>query len=334
MSFEDRRNRQQYPYEPSVTFTLAPGLKVLRGRVILAGTVVISAGTTNGTVIGEGGPINLVRRVQLYANRAGNSRYPGGRIVDCSARALMRYAIVERQGKFMGDLLGSTLGSGAAASYTIYTSIPIYFADSALQNQMQTALNMDLQDTQGNGVYASVQVQLSLASDLTTCFSGNDRTVNFSGLTVQWQDDRLQIGSDTTPLIQEDHETLIGAAQTRMIDPGMPVDGAFTSWFIMGEQSTTSKTLSQALLNRITAFSSTLNFDEFANDIQQDMIDDEWFDPAQSLTGQYFLDWTHGLLQNSNPAAGMDLKFDVNNPSGSNLDQLRIYTRRVFALAS
>lgn len=332
MAFEDRRNRVQYPYEPSVIFTLAPGLKMLRGRVILAGQVVISGGTTNGAVIGEGGPINLLKRVQVIANRAGNGRYPGGRIVDCAARSLLRYAIKEHQGKFVGDLLGATLGNGAAGTYTVYTSIPIYFADSTLQNQMTTALNLDSVDSQGNPIYSSVQVKCDFASDGTTCFSGTDRVYNFAGLTVQWQDDRLAITADTTPVLQEDHITLIGAAQTRMIDPAMPVDGSFTTWLIMAEQGTTAQTLSQALLNRVTAFGSTINFDEYANDIQQDMIDDEMYDPSQSLTGQFHIDFTKGILQNSNPAAGLDIKFDTNNPSGSNLDQYRIYTRRVFAL--
>ena len=164
---------------------------MLRGRVILAGQVVISGESAAGTVIGEGGPINLLKRVQLIANRTSDSRYPGGRLVDCGPRSLLRYAIKEHQGKFVGDLLGSTLGNGVNGTYTIYTSIPLYFADSTLQNQMTTALNLDAQDSQGNGIYSSVQVNLSFASDLSTCFTGNNGTVNFSGLTVQWQDDQI-----------------------------------------------------------------------------------------------------------------------------------------------
>ena len=62
------------------------------------------------------------------------------------------------------------------------------------------------------------------------------------------------------------------------------------------------------------------------------MYDDEWYDPGQSGLGQFFLDFTHGLLQNSNPAIGMATKFDVLNPSGASLDKLTFYTRRVYAL--
>lgn len=333
--FNDRANRLQLPYEPSIAFTLAPGQKVLEARVIIAGQLVVSGGTTSGTIIGEGGPINLIKRIQLYANRAAsNTRYPGSYLVDCSARALMRYAIIERQGKFMGDLLGNTLGSGAAGTYTIYTSIPIYFADSTLYQEFSTALNMDLVDSTSVPIYSQVQVKVDLATDLTTCFSGNDRVLNTSGLTFQWWDDRLQMPQDTVPILQADHDLQIAAAQTRMLDPAMPTDGLFTSWLIMAEQNTTSKTLSQALLNRVTARGSSFNFDEYANDIQQVMIDEGFYDPSQSLTGQYFIDWTKGGLLNSNPAAGILLQLDVNNPSGSNLDQLRIYTRRLMPLTS
>lgn len=336
MAFEDRRNRVQYPFTPggSVIFTLPPGLKVLRGCIIIAGQIVVNTTNAGSGAIGEGGPINLVKRVYVTANRAAGSRYPGGRLVDVSPRSLLRYAITERQGKFVGDLGGATLGNGASGTYTVYTSIPIYFADATLQNQMQTALNMDLQDSTGAPIYSSVQVQVDLASDLTGCFNGWAGTINTAGLTVQWKDDRLAINSDTVPLYQEEHYALIGATQTRMIDPGMPVDGAFTSWLFLAEQNQTTKTLSQALLNRVTAFSSTLNYDEYSNDIQQQMLDDEFYDPSTGLTGQYFMDWTKGLLQNTNPAAGIDLKLDVNNVTGADLDQFRIYTRRVFALAA
>ena len=242
--------------------------------------------------------------------------------------------MVERQGKFVGDLGGATLGNGASGTYAVYTSIPIYFADATLQNQMSTALNLDLQDSTGAPVYSSVQVQVDLASDVSGCFNGWTGTINAANLTVQWADDRLAINSDTVPLYQEEHYALIGATQTRMIDPAMPVDGSFTSWLMLAEQNQTTKTLSAALLNRITAMSSTLNFDQYSNDIQQQMLDDEFYDPSSTLTGQYFIDWTKGLLQNTNPAAGIDLKLDVNNVTGADLDQFRVYTRRVFALAA
>jgi hypothetical protein len=333
VAFEDRRNRISVPFtagSPAI-FSLNTGGKVLQGRLIIAGTVAVTGSTAPGVQVGEGAPINLVKRVQITATRAAGSRYPGGKIVDCHPRSLLRYAIAQR-GKFVGELFGSNLGQGANGVYTIYLSIPIYFADPTNRNQVQTSLNMDPADSQGNRIYSNVQVQVDLASDLSGCFAGNNGVLNTSGLTVQWDDDRLGITGDTVPLVQEDHDMLIPTTQTRAADYALPQDGAFTSWLIMAEQSP-DRTLSQNLLNRLIVTGPTINFDEYSNDIQQKMLDDAWYDAAQPMDGQYFIDWTNGLLLNSNPASGIAAQFDVNNISGANLDQLRIYTRRIYQLA-
>lgn len=316
-----------------VIFTIPPGGKVLRGNIIVAGNVVISGGTTNGAIVGEGGPINIVNWIKVTANRGANSRYPGGRIVDCDPRSLLRYAITEHNGKFIGEQSGSVLGNGAAGTYPIYLSIPIYWADGTLRNEIQTALNCDLLDSTGRPVYSSVQVEVDFVNSLATIFSGNDRVLNTSGLTCQWEDDRLSIATDTVPIVQETHIQQIGASNRRMQDFGLPQDGSFLSWLVMAEQGAAAL-LADTILNRITLQSPTLNLDEYAQDIRQRMYEDNWYDPAQAAAGQFFLDFTHGLLQNSNPAPGFNVRYDVLNPSGANLDQLRVYTRRAFSLLS
>jgi hypothetical protein len=333
MAFEDRRNRLSVPFtggSPAI-FSLNKGGKLLQGRLIITGDVVVSGVTAEGTLIGEGAPVGLVKRIQITATRAAGSRYPGGKIVDVHPRSLLRYAITQR-GKFVADLFGQTMASGANGTYPVYLSIPIYFADPTNRNQVQTALNMDPVDSTGAPIYSNVQVQVDLASDLSGCFARNNGVVTFSGMQVQWDDDRLGLTGDTVPLVQEDHDMLIATTQTRAADYAMPQDGAFTSWLILAEASA-ARTLSSALLNRVTVTGPTINFDEYSNDIQQKMLDDAWFDADQSMTGQYFIDFTNGILLNSNPASGVAALFDVNNVSGANLDQLRIYTRRVYTLA-
>ena len=103
MAFEDRYMRAEFPFTAGVpaVFNLNAGLNILRGNVIIDATVTISGGTTNGTVIGEGGPVGLIRRINVIANKAAGSRYPGGSLVKCSPQSLLRYAIVERSGKYM-----------------------------------------------------------------------------------------------------------------------------------------------------------------------------------------------------------------------------------------
>jgi hypothetical protein len=330
MAYENRENRVQLPFLPNasaITLPIPPNFSILQGRVILTGTVTIAGGTTNGTVQGEGGPINLIKRIRVVANPAPGSAYPGGWLVDCSARALERWAQFQHFGKFIGEQAGSTLGSGAAGVYPIYLSIPIYFADTNLRNQVQTALYAD------SSAYSSLQVQIATGG-ITDCFAGNDRTVTYN-LQVQWDDDRVDITPSATPIVlfQEDHLIQIGAANTRLNDPALPQDGAFLSWSLFAEQGA-AYNLSDALLNRITVMGPTWNFDEYAQDIRQKMYDDEWLDPSANAAGLYHIDMSNGIIQNSNPAAGLLPMINVNNPSGAYLDALRMFTRRWYAVQS
>jgi hypothetical protein len=266
----------------------------------------------------------------MIATAASGSRYLGGTIVDATPRSLLRNAITQRNaGKFVGDLGGSTLGSGAANTYPVQLSIPIYFADSTLRNDYATALPMDVVDSTGAPIWASVQVEVT-TGDITSCFAGNDRTVDFSGLSIAWVDERLALDGDTNLLVQEEHYALIAAAQERMIDPAMPQSGAFVSWLIMPESGGSANTLSDAILVKLTAAGSTFNYEMYAPDIRQAMLDNGFIDPAQTATGLYYVDFGEGLLKNSNPAPGIAAQFRVLNPSGVNLDQLRIFTRRFY----
>jgi hypothetical protein len=329
MAFEDRKNRFQIPFVPDskLFFTVPPGGKILQGRLILTGTVTLVGGAA-GVLVGEGGPINLIQRIKIFATAAGGSRYPGGTIVDCTPRSLLRYAITQHSGKFVGEQAASTLGNGAPGVYAIYLSVPIFFADQGVRNNVATALNADIQDANGNPIYTSIQVEVD-TGDITSCYSGNTAVATYA-LSVQWDDDRLGLAGDTNVLYQEDHVQLIGAAQQRMLDYAMPQSGNFTQWLIMAESAGGAYTLVDTILQRASMSSGTFNFDEYAQDIRQKMLDDEWVDPSQSAAGLYFIDWMNGTLNNSNPAAGIQAMYQVANPSGSNLDQLRFYTRRFY----
>ena len=98
----------------------------------------------------------------------------------------------------------------------------------------------------------------------------------------------------------------------------------------MAEAAGSAYTLSDAILQRLVAAGGTFNYDNYALDIRQDMLDNGFIDPSQNATGQYFIDWTKGTPYNANPAPGIQTQYQVANPSGSNLDQLRIFTRRFY----
>lgn len=324
------KNRATKPFvkNSKVPFTLDLGGKIRRGCVILSGQIVVSAGTTNGTVQGEGGPINLIKRITVVATPSANSRYPGGNIVDASPRSLLRYAIFQHSGRFIADQGGSTLGGGAAGTYPIYLSIPIYWQDPTLRTPglNVTALNTD------PGTYDALQVQID-TGDITSCFTGNDRTVDYSGLNVEWYDDRIDMpGVDTLVRYQEDHEFLIAATRDRALDEAMPKDGMFESWLIMG-QLNAAQALSDALLRKVRIDGPTLGLELWAQDIRQRMLDDEWINPAETATGLYLLDFTDGSASNTVDARYLSTTFDITNVSGANLDSFEIFTRRLVAPA-
>jgi hypothetical protein len=325
MKNSDRKNRYTKPFVAGskLIFTLPLGGKILSGKVILTGSVVVSGGTSSGAIKGEGGPVNLIRRVIVTANPAGGSRYPGGKIVDCTPRSLLRYAITQHNGKFIAEQSGSVLGSGAAGTYPIYLSLPIYFSDANLRRQVQTALNAD------PAAYQTIQVEVDTGY-LNECFTGNDRTVDYSSLQVQWVDDRENFAGDTLVRFQEDHVYLIPAAQERAMDEAMPQDGAFESWLILTEQSA-AQTLADTILQRVTLDGAAIDYDKYAQDIRSQMLEDEWFDPSQPAAGHYFIDFTDGLVGGSVAAQTLQAKFKVLNPSGANLDDFLVYTRRLFS---
>lgn len=332
MSSLNAKNRLSKPFvkNSKIIFTLPLGGKIRMGRVILTGNVVLSAGTTSGTKLGEGGPVNLIKRIFVTATPSGGSRYPGGKVVDIDARSLLRFGISERQGKYFDEQSGSTLGGGAAGTYPIYLSVPIYWADAVQKNSLLTALNTDVDPSTNAPVYASVQVEVD-TGDITSCFSGNDRTQDYSGLTVQWVDERVAVPGDTSVLYQESHALLIPATNKRMLDEAMPQDGQFMSWQFLTEASA-QQNLADTLLNRIVSAGPTLDLDLYAQDIRQRMLDDEWIDPSTTATGVYFIDFTDGAVQANTIAAGsLQTYYDVNNVSGANLDDILVSTRRVIA---
>jgi hypothetical protein len=326
MSFEDNRNRSQVQFLPAQSaqvLPIPPNLMILDASLILTGTIAVTGGTTNGTVVGEGGPLNLLKRIRIIGNRANGSPFPGGYLLDASPRSLKRFAQFMQGGKFFVEQAGSTLGNGAAGTYGIYLEIPIFFADPNLHNEVQTGLYAD------PSAYESLQVQVQ-TGQLSDCFSGNDRTVTYN-LQLQWKDRRIDIvpGTNAVELYQEDHDLMIGAANTRTPDLGLPQDGYFLSWQILAEQST-AFTLSDALLNRLRIEGPTYNYDLFANDIRATMYREMNLDAAANGAGLYFIDMTAGIIQNSNPANGLSVAYDVNNPSGTYQDKLKIFTRRVW----
>ena len=328
-----RRNRITIPFLPNsrLVFTLPLGMKILMGWIKLYGTLTIAGGTTSGTVYGEGGPVNLIKRIKVTAVPLSGSRYPGGDIVDATPRALLRFATIYRNGKFFGDQAGVTLNNGATGTYPVQTFIPIYWHDRRKRQSAIAALNTDGPgSTTVGGTYASLQVEV-VTGDLTSCFTGNDRTPTSSfNLNCDWIDNRAAIDGDTVVRYQEDHTFLVPAPLERALDQSMPNDGAFESWTVLEEQGAQA-TLASTILQRLQVSSPDGDYDKYKTDILEDMLDGAYIDPSTNAAGMNHFDWTYGIAQNRLMANTLQTWFQVLNPSGANLDALRIFTRRLVA---
>ena len=327
MKNSDRQNRFLQPFVPNapLIFNLPLGGKILRGSVILTGSITLTT-TGAGTVFGAGGPTRLIKRIKMRANPASGPngpRYPGGTIVDVYPSTLLNYAATQRSGVVTGEQSGSTLGAGASGTYPIYLAVPLYFADTVLRRQVQTALNAD------PSAYVSLQVEVDTA-DITNCFTGYNGTVDYTGLNVQWVDDRENFAGDTYTLFQEDHDLAIQNAADRALDAAMPQDGAFLSVLYAG-LTTAQQNLADTILKQVTLNGDAIDYQQYAADIRQQMIDDGWFDPRVTPTGLYFIDFTDGLIGGSINASTLQIRYQLANPGGAGLDTLRVATRRLFA---
>lgn len=331
MAFESRKNRiaQQFMPDTMIALPVPPNLTIFSGKLILTGSVTIAGATANGTVLGEGGPVNLIQRIRVVVNAAPGSPYPNGWCVDATPRSLLRAAqMYSRFGSYFAEQSGNTLGGGANGTYTIYLEIPISFVDSSLRyNQIATGLYAD------PSAYQSIQVQV-FTGDVARCFTGNNGIYTYN-LQLQWQDKRYNVvpPNPGVALWQEEHVVQIGGANQRLFDPAMPQDGAFLNWLIMAEQGA-QQTLSDAILQQLTLEGAGIDFSEYAQDIRAEMYDNEWINPAANAAGLYQVDFAEGILQNANAASGLQPYTWVANPSGANLDQLRIFTRRLFTVSA
>jgi hypothetical protein len=183
---------------------------------------------------------------------------------------------------------------------------------------------------QGNPVYRTVQCKIDWASTCADLFYGSDRTLSIAGM-VKYDDERLPLG-DTVPLVQEDHIALIDAEWEDYVDKSMPVDGRkFTEWLILAQQGGPEWALSNNIVQRLDMTGSTVNYKRHAYGIQQNMLDKGYWDASQAMTGQYYVNFLHGALGNAVDSSLLEAKLAVANPSGVNLDRLRVYTRGVYA---
>lgn len=298
------------------------GVVCTRSKFIFGGTLIISGGTTNGTVLGEN-PGNLAAQQFQLTGTALNAGYPDGTLKKVVPRTVLRRRIFDHPEKrFIADLNAGITGlSGAAGTFTLNMPFEHYFALPWAKRPFDTALD--------TGMYGSLQWQITNGSQARQ-FSGNDRTFNETGL--YWDvthDFQRYDGNGVGPvyvLYDDDHTRNIQGANPRLeINKEFPADGLYLDILTMAE--TTNQVLADTIVNRETMASGTEPFyDAYAADLKADM-EDIIGDPSTATTPRTGLYYTpiadDGCLLNAKPSVSMVM--DQSNPGTDRL----ILSRRV-----
>jgi hypothetical protein len=327
-----QRFKKPFNSNNEVLFELGMGGKILRGNVVLSGAItIVNAGAAGAARFAEHIYAGLVKRI-IVETVASNGRYTSGVKRDLSGAKLLRRAMFFRK-KFLSELKG-VVGSGAAGTYNIYLSFPIFFAQPDLKRPIETALNADI-DAAGNGkAYSSIKVRVQ-CGDKTTTMNGNAGVWDFSALNVEWYDHREAVDGDTYEIVEIEKEFLIPGASTQQTDDTWESQGDVLD-FIFSTQTGSSgaaagPVYADTILNRIVVESDTADFDLFRDELHQLMYDYDEIDTAQAFTGVHHVNFvTSGMLSKCPRAGSCVVKYDVLNPSGSNLDSINVITRRKF----
>jgi len=289
-------------------FDVVRGMNVGYHFLNLRGSLVISVGAANGTSLGPN-PGNLLQRVQVECN-------PGGFVKSLLPRSIISRSVFDR-----GWLRADTALTGAAGTFTLLQPYWLRYALPRAPVPYETALQTDR--------FKSVQIR-ALGGGRTTQFTGNDRTWDFTGVTLDLSEQREQMGGDTALLYEEDIVITIPAANPAQLFTGFSTGSRYHDILFVAE--TTNQALADTIINRITVQSGALQFfDGLEDEIKVNQQD--WFsDAAVAALGLYFAPMNPDLLLrgavDTIPTNQLSARLDVAAP-GAGADRIIAATRRV-----
>lgn len=292
------------------------GVLCTRSDFVLSGSLVISAGTTSGTSLGEN-PGNLALQTLKVQGFALDGSYPTGSFVNLSPRTLARRRMFDSQGRrFITDPSLTPTGlSGAAGTFTLNYPIVKYWALDWMQRPIDLALD--------TGMFSQVLCSLTQGSR-DRQWSGNDRTFNYGGvfweITHRFQRYDGQGAGPIAVVFDDDHPRNISGANSRLeLNNEFPPDGAYIDMFVFSE--TTNQAAADTIVNRITAKSGTEQFyDQYSGPLK--VQQEEWIGDASTTTTPrtgvyYFQIADDGLITNAK--TNISLVIDQANPGTDRL---------------
>lgn len=287
------------------------GVMLTRSDFVLSGSLVVSAGTTSGTSLGEN-PGNLALQTLKIQGFALDPSYPNGSLTNLSPRTLARRRMFDSQGRrFITDPSLTPTGlSGAAGTFTLNYPIVKYWALDWMNRPFDLALD--------TGMFSQLLTTLTQGSR-DRQFSGNDRTFNYTGvfweITHRFQRYDGNGGGPIAVVFDDDHVRNIAGANARLeLNNEFPPDGAYIDLFWMFE--TTNQALADTIANRITLKSGTEQFyDQYSGPLKNQQ--EEFIGDASTTTtpriGLYYTQIADdGLITNAK--TNISAVVDQNNP--------------------
>jgi hypothetical protein len=295
---------------------IVPGMLLLGIAVILQGTLTLSAGSASGTLAGEN-PTGLIQRIEVNADPLPGGRYAGGVVKSLVPRSIIQRRKYDR-GTVQPDLsLGANGVLGTAVASTINSPLELNFALPGMAKPIETALRLDQ--------FSNITLTIT-AGQLTDMMTGNDRTKDYSALTidvVEFREYNPAYYPAATLYETDFYKSITGANARLTIDTEFPKTEAYLDALFIAE--TTGKTLSDSVINRVTLNSGEEQFYDMYKNHLKAMQRQYVTDQASSDTGLYFVPITQGGLL-SGAMLDVNAILDVSNPG---TDRLIVSTRRV-----
>lgn len=311
------RDTAQFRANTPIPFAFSGGGFVHEVLIELTGNIVFSGGASSGAANGQYNPGNLIAKFDVDSIAKQNSPYPDGKLKSLYTRSVLARNTFDEGGQENGTALVGGVGTEAVSQFYI---LRFALPDAAVP--AETALNMD--------AYASVILTITTgqASDILT---GNDRAVDYSGLTIRVYDRREAASpkyQDVAVLYESDVPVNIAAANTDLtVKNELSTSEAYFDVMLITE-SGAGRTLVDTVLKQVIVSTQNDQWAKWYAAALKRITRSFLFDKAASTTGLYMVNVAQdGLLAGS--IKPLEFKLDVLNPGGANLDRVLFSSRRV-----
>lgn len=329
---QSARQSEKFDSTNEVVFDLERGGKILRGELILRGSITITNAGAAGTArFPEHIFAGLIKYLDIEVSAA-SGRYGNGLdgvIRHYSGAKCLRRAMLYNH-KFAAELFG-VAGSGAAGTYNIYMPFPVFFALPDMKRPIEYALNAD------TDAYNAIRVKVGCGAKTDT-MNGNAGTWDFSQLWLEWHDFRENVVGDTYVVKEIEHEFTLSGDKTDQLDKTWEPTGKVLDILVCAQNGSSGAaagfTYADDIVQEVKVAADNCDYQQYGNAIKTSMYRSGTVDWAQAIVGFYHVNFvSSGMKSKAIDAASASIKYDVKNPRGIGNDSLNLLARRYFTPA-